>query len=178
MEGKNTMIKPVTSILFATDLTANCQRAFDFTIDIATRLDATIYMLYVIEKLSEHVDVRVKNIVGVHQWEEMLDSHKLTAHKSLLGKTPTNSVVRKAIHDFCKQEDMQKGSADFTSREIIISHGDIVAEILSHSQKNECGLIVLGGHKNMFSKTAVGSTAKRILKKSTIPVTMVPPESS
>lgn len=172
------MLKPVKSILFATDLTSNCQQAFDFTIDIATRLDATIYMLYVIEKLSDHVDGRVKHLVGVHQWEEMIDSHKLTAHKSLLGKTPTTSVVRKAIHDFCKQETVEEGLTDFKSREIIVSQGEIAEEILTHSVKNDCDLIILGGHSNMFSKTAVGSTAKRVLKKSNIPVTMVPPDKS
>lgn len=169
------MIKPIKSILFATDLSPNCQQAFDFTVALATRFKATIYMLYVIEKFPEHLDERVKGLVGVHQWEDLVDSHKTAAHKSLLGKTSTNSVVRKAIHDFCKQEGIDDDSCDFQSREIIISDGEIVKDILSNAEANECDLIVLGGHQDFFSRTAVGSTTKGVLKRSKIPVTMVPP---
>ncbi len=169
------MLKPIKSILFATNLSANCQQAFDFTTAVATHYNAKIYMLYVIEKLSELVDERIKGLVGVHQWEELVDSHKMTAHKSLLGKTPTNEMVRKAIHDFCIQEGIAEEACATQSRHIIISHGDIIEDILSNAEANNCDLIVLGGHQGLFSKTAVGSTTKGVLKKSKIPVTVVPP---
>lgn len=172
------MLKPIRSILFATDLSSNCQEALDYTIAVAVRFHAKIYMLYVIEKLPELVDERVKNLVGTHQWQEMIDSHKMTAHKSLLGKTSTNAMVRKAIHDFCVQEGIADESCDIQSREIVISHGDIVDDILSNAEKNECDLIVLGAHQNLFSKTSIGSTTKGVLKKSKIPVTVVPPVGS
>jgi nucleotide-binding universal stress UspA family protein len=168
------MLKPIRSILFATDLSSNCQQALDFTIAIATRFKATICMLYVIEKLPELVDERVKNLVGTHQWEEMIDSHKMSAHKSLLRKTSTNAMVRKAIHDFCIQEGIDDEACDIQSREIIISHGDVVEDILHNAEKNKCDLIVLGGHKNLFSKTSVGRTTKGVLKGAKIPVTVVP----
>jgi nucleotide-binding universal stress UspA family protein len=170
------MLKPIRSILFATDLSSNCQQALDYTIAVAVRFHASIYMLYVIEKLPELVDERVKNLVGTHQWEEMINSHKMSAHKSLLGKTSTNAMVRKAIHDFCVQEGIN--DEDIQSREVIISHGDIVEDIISNAEKNKCDLIVLGAHKNLFSKTSVGSTTKGVLKKSKIPVTVVPPAAT
>lgn len=169
------MLKSIKSILFATDLSPNCQQALDFTISVATRFHATIYMLYVIEKLPDTVDERIKNLVGVHEWEDLVSSHKETAHKSMLGKTPTNEVVRQAIHDFCKQEGIDDDSCNFQSRQIIISYGDIVEDIIHNAETNACDLIVLGSHKNLFSKTTVGGTTKRILKKSKIPVTIVPP---
>lgn len=169
------MLKSIKSILFATDLSPNCQQALDFTIAIATRFNATVYMLYVIEKLPEVVDERVRNLVGVHEWDDMVNSHKETAHKSLLGKTPTNQKVRQAIHEFCKQEGLEDDSCDFQSRQIVISYGEIVEDILSNAEEHQCDLIVLGSHKNLFSKTVVGNTTKRLLKKSKIPVTVVPP---
>ena len=172
------MLKPIRSILFATDLTANCQQALDFSISVATRFKATVYMLHVIEKLPEQVGGKLKGLLGRHQWDDMMDSHKDTAHKSLLGKQSTNSVVREAVHKFCQQEGLDDASCDFQSREIIISDGDVVEDILSHAEANECDLIVLGGHQNLFAKKAVGSTAKGVLKKSKIPVTLVPPVDS
>lgn len=172
------MLKPIKSILFATDLTQNCQQALDFTLSIAAQFHARIYMLYVIEKLPEVVDERVKGLVGVHEWEDVVTSHKETAQKSLLGKTPTNVVVRQAIHNFCMREGIEEDFNNFQSRQIIVSYGDIVEDVISHAEANACDLIVLGSHKNLFSKTVVGGTTKRILKKSKIPITIVPPIES
>lgn len=172
------MLKPVRSILFATDLTPNCQPALDFTISMATRFHATIYMLHVIEKLPEQMGDRLKDLLGTHQWEEMVDTHKSAAHKSLVGKRSTNDVVRDAVHNFCQQEGIDEDSCDFQSREIIISDGDIVEDILKNAEANECDLIVLGGHRSMFAKTSVGRTVKGVMKRSKIPVTLVPSEES
>ena len=168
------MIKPIKSILFATDLTPNCQQALDFTIAIATRFKATIYMLHVIEKLPDHLAGRLKGLLGNHQWESMVNSQQESAHKSLLGKQSTSSGIRESVRNFCNLEGLDDEACDFKSSEIIISDGDLVEEILSSAKKNECDMIVLGGHKSMFSKSSLGSTAKGVLKKSAIPVTVVP----
>jgi nucleotide-binding universal stress UspA family protein len=171
------MLKPIRSILFATDLTANCQEALEFTIALATSFKATIYMLHVIEKLPEHVDEKLKDLLGTHQWEDMVNSHQMNARRSLLGKQSTNSTVREAVHEFCQQTGIDEDACDFNSREIIISDGDVVEEVLSHAEKNECELIVLGAHKTVFSKTSVGKKVKGILKKAKIAVTVVPPDA-
>ena len=172
------MLKPIRSILFATDLTPNCQPALDFTIAIATRFQATIYMLHVIEKIPENVSGRLKGLLGAHQWEDMVGSHKESAHKSLLGKQSTSSGIRESLRNFCQQEGLEENSCDFKSSEIIISDGELIEEILDNAKKNECDLIVLGGHKNVFSKSSLGSTAKAVLKKSTVAVTVVPSVAS
>ncbi len=169
------MLKPIKSILFATDLSTNCQQALDFTIAVATRFHATVYLLYVIEKLPEHVDGRIKNLVGTHQWEELVESHKVSAHKSMLGKTSSNAMIRKSILEFCGQEGIEDSFTDIKSREIVISYGEIVGDILQNAETKGCDLIVLGGHQNLFSKTSVGSTIKGVMKKSKIAVTVVPP---
>lgn len=168
------MIKPIRSILFATDLTPNCQAALDFTMSQATRFKATVYLLHVIEQLPEHMNERLKDLLGTHEWDKMVNSHQEVAHKSMVGKTSTNTVVRQAIQNFCKEEGIDNEAYDVQSREIIISDGDIIEDILEKAEKNGCDLIVLGGHKNIFSKTAVGSTIKGVLKNSSIPVTVVP----
>ena len=168
------MLKPIRSILFATDLTPNCQEALDFTIAIATRFQATIYMLYVMEKLPDQMIVRVRGLLGTHQWKSMVDSHQMTAHKSLLSKQSTDNNIREAVRNFCKQEGIDNDSCEFKSREIIISDGEVIEDILKSAETNKCDLIVLGGHKNIFSKTSLSSTVKGVLKKSKIPVTVVP----
>lgn len=175
---KEIMLKSIRSILFATDLTANCQQALDFTIAVATRFHATIYMLYVMEKLPDHMVGRARGILGTHQWKNMVDAHHMAAHKSLLGKQFTDTRIREAVHNFCTQEGIDNGSCDFESREIIISDGEVVDDILKSAETNNCDLIVLGGHKNIFSQTSLGSTVKGVLRNSKIPVTVVPSAES
>lgn len=173
------MLKPIRSILFATDLTPNCQPALEFTIALATRFKATIYMLHVIEKLPNNIDEKLKDLLGKHQWEDLVQSHQANARRSLLGKQSTSSRVREAVHNFCKEVGIEDNACDFNSSEIIISDGELVEDILAKAVENECDLIVLGGHKNLFSDaTSFGSTAKGVLKGSKIAVTIVPPRAS
>ncbi len=168
------MLKPIRSILFATDLTPNCQQALEYTIAIATRFRATIYMLHVIEKLPDNARDRVKELLGKHKWDDLVTSHQEAAHKSLLGKQSTTVEVRQALMDFCQAEGIDDDSCDFQSTEIIITDGDLVDDILRNAQKNECDLIVLGGYKNIFGKTTVGNITKGVLKNSSVPVTIAP----
>jgi len=171
------MLKPIRSILFATDLTPNCQPALEFTIAIATRFQATIHMLHVIEKLPEQYSGRLKGLLGNHQWEDRVKAEQENVHKSLLGKQSTSSGIRSSIRNFCQQEGIEDASCDFKSSEIIISDGELIEEILENAEKNECDLIVLGGgHRKVFSKSSLSNTAKGVLKKSKIAVTVVPSE--
>ncbi|SDP51913.1 universal stress protein [Desulforhopalus singaporensis] len=172
------MLKPIKTILFATDLSANCQPALDFTISVATRFNAKICMLYVIEKLSEHVDERLREMVGVHQWEELVNVQMKQAHKSLLGKTPENVQVRQAIHNFCLQEGIAEEGCDVKDREIIITHGDIVEDIVATAVEKQCDLIVLGGHDSLIGRSSVGSKIKGVIKRTNLPVTVVPADAS
>ncbi|BCL63224.1 universal stress protein A [Desulfomarina profundi] len=169
------MLQPIQSILFATDLTENCQAAYDFTLALATQFKATIYLLHVIEPLPENLDGRLKTLLGKHQWEDMVHSQQTNVRRSLLGKKSTNVVVREALTKFCNNSGIDESECDFQSREIIISDGDVEEEILKHARENECDLIVLGAHKTVFSKTSVGSKTKNVLKQAGVPVTVVPP---
>jgi len=169
------MLKPIRSILFATDLTSNCQPALDLTLSLATSLQAKAYMLHVIEPLPEHMDERLKDLLGAHQWEKMVASHENNARKSLLGKQSTNSVIREAIYNFCKQAGIDGESCNFQAHQILISAGAISSDILKASEENSCDLIIIGGQQNsLFFKTPHSTTAKGLLKKSKIPVTVVP----
>ncbi len=169
------MLKPIKSILFATDLTKNCQPAYDFTLSLAAKFQATIYLLHVIETLPENVEGKLKHLLGKHQWGDMVDSQQTNARRSLLGKRSTNQVVRDALNNFCNQAGIEDEGCKVQTREIIISDGDIDEEILQHAKGNKCDLIVLGGHRSLFAKTSIGSTMKSVLKNAKIPVTIVPP---
>jgi nucleotide-binding universal stress UspA family protein len=168
------MLKPIESILFATDLTTNCQQALDFTNAMATRFQATIYLLHVIEELPGNVDGRLKDLLGRHKWEDLVNAQQANVHRSLTGKTSVNKMVRDDIQNFCKLVGIDDANFNFKSREILISQGDVAENIIAHAEENNCDLIVMGAKKGLFSKTAVSSIVKSVLKDTKIPVTVVP----
>ena len=168
------MLKPIKSILFATDLTSNCQQALEFTLAMATRFQATIYMLHVIEKLPEGVEGRLKDLLGRHKWDDIVNAQHADVHRSLTGKTSVNRMVREDIQNFCKLVGIDDAPSDLQAREIIISNGYIAENIIAHAEENKCNLIVLGAKSGLFSKTSVGGIIKTVLKDTKIPVTIVP----
>ncbi|MFH0784501.1 MAG: universal stress protein [Pseudomonadota bacterium] len=172
------MLKPIESILFATDLSSNCQQALDFTNVMAARFQATIYLLHVIEELPESVDGRLKDLLGRHKWEDLVNAQQANVHRSLTGKTSINKVIRNDIQNFCKMVGIDDAVCDLKSREILIAQGDVPENIIAHAKENNCDLIVLGAKKGVFSKTSVGSIIKSVLKNSKIPVTVVPKTDS
>jgi nucleotide-binding universal stress UspA family protein len=169
------MLKPVQSILFATDLSTNCQQALEFVISVGTRFQATIYMLHVLEALPENVEGHLKNLLGRHQWSDIVHSHQSQAHKSLTGKISTNSRVRQEIQKFCQEAGINEKTCDFQSQEIIISDGDVAESIIKHALENDCDLIVLGAKRGLFHKISLGTTTKEVLKNGKVAVTVVPP---
>ena len=168
------MLKPIESILFATDLTSNCQQALNFSIAMATRFQATIYMLHVIEQLPEGVEGRVKDLLGRHKWDDIVNAQHAKVHQSLTGKTSVNQMVREEIQNFCKLVGIDDTIGEIKAREIIICNGYIAENIIAQAKENACDLIVLGAKTGIFSKTSLGSIIKSVLKDSKIPVTIVP----
>lgn len=167
------MLKPIESILFATDLTPNCQQAYEHAVGLSIRFKATLYLLYVIESMPENVEVRLKSLLGRHQWEDVMSTKIADAQKSLTGKIRSPGLFSQ-IQEFCQAVGVDDDSCQFQSREILISAGDIAENILVHAKENECDLIVLGARKGLLVHNSIGTKMKTVLKNSPIPVTIVP----
>lgn len=168
------MIKSIQAILFATDLTANCQEALDFSLAMATRFQATIYMLHVLEQLPEGVEGRIQGLLGRHQWDDIVNTQQADVHRCLTGKISINQMVRRDIQNFCQLMGIDDAVSEIKSREIIICKGYVAENIISQANENGCDLIVLGAKSGIFSKTSLGSIIKSVLKETKIPVTIVP----
>lgn len=167
------MIKPLESILFATDLTPDCQPAYDYAVSLSVRFNATLYILYVMEEMPENVEGRLKGLLGRHRWEDMRQMKEENVRRSLTGKV-TSAHLLKSIKDFCQNVGVEDDSCQFHSREIIISSGDLAETILKNARENESDLIVLGARGGVLAKNHINDTIKFILKEAEVPVTIVP----
>lgn len=169
------MFKQIKYILYATNLSENSREAFDFAASLATRYKATIVLLHVMEKMYTHLDVRLRGLFGEQEWEKMLNAKEYDAWEALIGKKSTNKIIQEALKQFCSREGIDNASCGYNSREIVITDGAVVEDIIATAEKYNCDLIVLGASQGLVSQNSIGSTTKSILRRSSTPVMVVPP---
>lgn len=170
------MFKPIKTILFATNLSETCKQAFDFTAILATRFQATIVLLHVLEKMPMSVEGQLKGMLGAKRWDELMASHESDARQILIGKQSSDSLIRQALNHFCAEAGIDDASCGYHSREIVVSDGEVVEDVLRYAKEYDCDVIILGTREGFISNNVIGSTIKSIMRKSTIPVLVVPPK--
>jgi nucleotide-binding universal stress UspA family protein len=172
------MFKLFKNILFATNLSENCLQAFDYAAALATRYQATLVMLHVIEKMPDYVEGRLRGMLGEEQWKRMAASHENDARQVLIGKQSSNAVVRAALSQFCDEAGIDDASCGYHSREIVVTDGEVVEDVIETSTKYNCDLIIVAAREGWIRDNAVGNTIKSILRKAHVPVMVVPPKIS
>mgnify|MGYP003591022543 CR=1 FL=1 len=170
------MFKPLKSILFATTLLENCKPAFDFAASLAIKYQATLVLLHVIEKsVPDYVEGRIKGLFGDEYWKQIEEKQEKDAKQVLIGKQSASSMIREALENFCEVAGISNEDCGYNTREIVVSHGDAIDEIIAQSEKFNCDLIVLGARKGFLSTNSIGPTIKGVMRASKISVMVVPP---
>ena len=169
------MFEPIKSILFATDLTEKCVPAFDCAASLATRYQAAIILLHVTETIPGYVEMRLKGLFGEDDYQKIVQEHEASVHDALIAKRSSSSLIQTALEQFCADAGIDDNACGGHPREIVIGHGDVAEEIVHQSDKWSCDLIILGGHRGRLTKTPIGSVIKDVLRRSSIPVLVVPP---
>ena len=167
------MIPDINHILFTTDLSSNSRQAFGYAVSIGHRFGAKLTLLYVMEEVSPSADVRLKNFIGEDRWQEIKGSQEEEARKVLIGKKREGSVIRQALDEFCEQC-QNESDVDIKVDQVNVVRGYVVDEILAEAQRIGCDLIVMGYHvRGKLEEAVLGSTTRKVLRRSRIPVMMV-----
>lgn len=166
------------SILFATNLQDTCKPAFDFAVSIATRYQATLVLLHVLEnRMPEYVESRLKGLLGEEKWEEMKETHETNARQALIAKKSTDSLIQAALEKFCDDAGIDDASCGYHSREIVIGDGEVIDDVIDKAKEYECEMIIMGAREGLIRKTAISHVITGVLHRSAVPVVVVPPES-
>lgn len=168
------MIGDFKKILFATDLSNNCRHAFAYAANLAARYEAGITLLHVMESVSESLDSRLKGLLGNEHWEMLHSKHEHNVRSTLIGKKSELAAIQEALDSF--SDTARNDERHYTVENILVKDGNVVDTILETAKEEGCNLIVIGSNKTMFSDSkSMGHRAKSILKRSRIPVMMIPP---
>ena len=166
----------VKKILYATDLSDNARYAFSYAVSLANLYKASITILHVLPESDKFMDSSIIGYVGEKKWNEIKGSHVQEARESLIGKKRDHVAIKEILDQFA--EDAKADFPDeqaFATDEVIVRRGNPVEEIISQCEERSCDLIVMGteGHQSL-ADAMLGSTARRVIRRSKKPVVVIP----
>ncbi|MFZ7126453.1 MAG: universal stress protein [Desulfobacterales bacterium] len=173
------MSKTIHSILFASDLTENCQTAFEMAFSLAENYKAKLILLHVIEKkLRKDIEDLIESAVGEQKWINLQEKEKQYIQQKLVGKISSESLIHTALREYCHDAGINRIECRIPSYETIVVKGNIIDSILETSVKQKCDIIVLGARKGFLKNNSLGLIVKGVMRQSKIPVIFVPPQQS
>lgn len=150
-------MKPIRTILFATDFSENCETSFEYALGFARQFGARLILLHVI---NEPVDLR--GFYVPHISFESIEKEIAEGADNMMQK-------------FCRSH-----LNEFTNYETYLATGIPYEEILKKAQEVDASLIVMGTQgRTGLDHLLFGSTAESVFRRATCPVLTVRlPEAS
>ena len=167
--GENVSIK---TILYATDLSESARFAAVYAFSQADAYGARIILLHVLPEMPEIMDRGVVGYIDEGQWESIKESHLQDAKEALISKRNDHAVVHEVLGQFSRKA--ATGRAETSADDILVEKGNPVEVILRVAEERGCDMIVMGTHgRGTLADAMLGSTARRVVRRSTIPVLVV-----
>lgn len=152
------------TILYATDLSSNAVNAFRYAVYMANQLDAEIVILHVVEKPSADA------LLALQAYLDKNDRSKFQKERI----EQVVAEIEQRLERFCQTELQGDPACQQRIARIEVHEGYPAEEILDKSERWGCDLIVMGSHEKSLSHTFLGSVAKRVLRRSRIPMVVIP----
>jgi nucleotide-binding universal stress UspA family protein len=159
------MTPTITHILFTTDLSKNSTYAMRHAASLARVTGAKLHVLHVMEPMSDDARVTIQMFIQDKSVRDDAMSSRNQHVKALLAERQKNFWAALPDEDRSIQDQIE-------SIEVVEGHAAEV--ILRRSKELGCDIIVLGAHDHGFSHTFLGTVAKRVLRRATIPTLVVP----
>ena len=169
MKPTNIRIK---KILYATDLSESAVHAFSYAISLANMYGAGITILHVLAEFPG--EDFITNMISSETWEEIKNRHYKEARDQLIGKKRDHRAIKDVLVAFSEEALTGAEEQTFVTDEVLIKHGTPAEVIVETAGQLNCDLIVMGTHGHgSLADVFVGSTAKWVIKHSTIPVLII-----
>ena len=159
------MLPRIKKILYATDLSDNSSYVFRYAINSAKKHDAGIIILHVLEPLSSTVNA-ITQAYLIEGQVNKISEERLTYLKDR---------INKQLKTFCEKELKNEPECADRVESIELREGFPAEMILRISDELNCDAIIMGTHgKGFIRNTFLGSTSKRVLRRTRKPVLIIP----
>ena len=159
------MTPDIKKILYATDLSPNSAYALRHALHSARLYNAEIIILHVLET----VYIGYAPILNTY----IDDKGQAKLYEERV--TETKAAIEKRLEAVYKAEiDENPGYGDIV-KSIDVCEGFPAERILGKAKEMDCDMIILGTHsKGIIGDTFLGSTAKRVLRRTRKPILIIP----
>jgi nucleotide-binding universal stress UspA family protein len=162
----------IKKILYATDLSESAVHAFSYAVSLANMYGAGITILHVLAEFPG--EDFIANMISTDTWEEIKNRHYSEARNQLIGKKRDHVALQEVLEAFSEESKADIEEQPFVTDNILIKNGTTAEVIAETAQEQNCDLIVMGTHGHgTFADFFVGSTAKWVIKHSSIPVLII-----
>ncbi len=159
------MIPKIRKILYATDLSPNSVYALRYAINTANMHHADIIILHVCEDVGPAGRTILNLNIDAKRHQKIFDEYKIQAQ----------NLVNKRLEALRDQELKEQPDYEDKVISLEICEGFPAEVILSKAEEFDCDAIVMGTHgKGPIRHAFLGSTAKRVLRRTRKPVFIIP----
>jgi nucleotide-binding universal stress UspA family protein len=159
------MIPDIKKILYATDLSPNSAYALCFALQSAKLHHAEIIILHVFDRLYTGFAPMV-DIYFDGKEQKMIYDERAAEARAKIGKR---------LELVCDEE--LRSNPDYRDivQSIEVCEGFPAERILGMADEFDCDMIIMGTHgKGIIGNTFLGSTAKRVLRRTRKPIFIIP----
>lgn len=161
--------KNIKKILYATDLSSESPKVFQYVLSLAKQHNAEVTSLHVIDRYSPDEKLTLATYLSKEQ--------RLSLKQSEASEV-INEMSRRCDQSFIEE---RFGTKDVLSPKELglpltnkVVYGNIADQILQQSEKLQSDLIVLGQHDKSLISKLLKNLPKKVSKKAKVPVTVVP----
>lgn len=155
------MTPKIEKILYATDLSENAIHAFSYAAAMANRFEAKISIVHVIEELSHSYNLQIAQMLGEEKWKAVQAQNVQKIRDTIAGR----------LDVFCKNMEAELKECPYIVEKVVVEQGTPVKIILRLAGTLKSDMIVMGSHGQGFMADALmGSTARRVVRRSDLPV--------
>ncbi|MFP3983628.1 MAG: universal stress protein [Desulfurivibrionaceae bacterium] len=160
------MIPKIEKILYATDFSTNSRLSIDWALVLARKHGARLLALNVIEDVAVRAP-SIQMYFSTQEWEKIKKRNKAEAVEQ----------TRQRLQSFCDDVRDDTPECEYVADEILVRRGSPIEEIVAAATENKCDIIILGTTgRHGLTDAVMGSTARGVLRRSSIPVLAVPVE--
>lgn len=159
------MMKPIKTILYATDLSNTSSHAFRYAVGLAKALDSRLHVMHVLEPLNEEARITLQMFMINAQERNQAIHRRLETTRDALNE-------RQEAFWAAMPADEQKDRGRVDDIEVV--QGYAADAILKRAESLPADMILMGSHAHGLTHSFLGTVAKRVLHRAKVPTLIVP----
>ncbi|HEY5673107.1 MAG TPA: universal stress protein [Malonomonas sp.] len=156
------MLPEIKKILYATDFSSGSSHVFRYALSLASRYQAQVSILHVVEPLSPFA----QSLVELHISHQASETQHADNRKQLLNN------LKERLHTFCENEACV--AEENLVADIQVLEGLPAPTIIKQATACQADLIVMGTHQHSaVGEALLGTTAHKVLHSCALPTLLV-----